>query len=231
MSQIKYFISILIVFFVVETEVYAQDDNVDIYKGMTWYLDKSVALDSARSQNKQVLLVWGRFTCGNTNWVKNRLSEPPLKSIIEEHYILWFSNSNIYYPNSPEVADYLSVLTGYITLPAICVIDTFDITVAHGLKTGPQSVEVLQEMLQGYVSNDFIFDKDSESNHVYVVGDNLVVKGETTNEIISIFTIMGSLVDKFTKSEYEMIRDLSAYPKGVLLVTGSSGWSRKVVIR
>ena len=213
----------------IETKAHAQ--NSEIYEGMTWYLKKSVAIDSARSQGKQVLLLWGRSSCGNCKGVRQRLAEYPLRSIVDENYILWFSNCDVHGRNSLEVGDYISVLTGSITLPALCIIDMYDVTVAHGLRTGPKYEDELQVMLNQYVNNDYISDKANILNRVYVSGNNLVIKTESMGEMISVYSITGSLVDRFYKAEYDIIRDLSKYDKGLFFVTGSSGWTQKVFVR
>ena len=228
MVQIKYFICLLIAVFVAETKVFAQD--AEKYGGMTWYLKKSVALDSARSQDKQVFLVWGRRTCAYTTGVRDRLTKSPLKPIVSDNYILWFSDCDIYLRNSTEVKDYLSVLPASVTLPATCIIDMYDVTVAHGLRTGPQRADDLQEMLNQYVSNDYITEK-TDILKAYVAGNNLIVKNKSVYEDIRVFTVTGSLTDMFHKKEDVITRDLSMYPKGVLIVSGSSGWTQKIVVK
>ena len=228
MVQIKYFICLLIAVFVVETKMYAQD--AEQYGGMTWYLKKSVAIDSALSQDKQVFLVWGRRTCAYTTSVRDRLTKSPLKPVVSDNYILWFSDCDIYLRSSPEVKEYLSVLPAIVNLPATCIIDMYDVTVAHGLRTGPQREDDLLEMLNQYVSNDFVA-KKSDVLKAYVSGNNLIVKNESAGEEIRVFTVTGSLVDMFRKTEYVTMRDLSVYPKGVFIVSGSSGWTQKIVVK
>ena len=230
MIRIKYFVCLLTILLIAE-KVYAQDDDTEIFAGMTWYLKKSVALDSARSQGKQVFLVWGRTTCKNTIRVRQRLAEFPLKSIVDEHYILWFSDSEIYRRFSPELSDYLLVLPPSVTLPAICIIDMFDVKVAHGLKTGPQYSDDLQAMLEQYVSNEYIEGESNVFCKVYVSGNTLVIKNEITDETISIYYITGSLADRFHKTGYDVIRDISKWCKGLFIVTGSSGWAQKIIVR
>lgn len=227
MKRIKYFIYFLFVCFVTGMEVRAQD--VETYEGMTWYLKKSVALDSARSQGKQVFMVWGTTTCTYTKNVRKRLAN--LESIVADNYILWFVDAAIYNRGSAEVSDYLSVLTGTVTFPAICIIDTYDVKIAYGLKTGPQSESVLQEMLNRYVSNDYVPNNETILVKVYASGNELVVKNGIPGEIISVFTPAASLVDRFKVTDDDMVRDLSKYPEGIFIISGSSGWVRKIVVR
>ncbi|MDR2917071.1 MAG: hypothetical protein LBV74_19945 [Tannerella sp.] len=228
MIQIKYLISLVFVLFIAEAG--AQTGDSEKYGGMTWYLKRSVALDAARSEGKQVFMVWGRTTCSITTDVRRKLVKEPLRSIISEHYILWFSDYEKYNRYSTEVSDYLSVFSGYIAFPAICIIDTFDVKVAYGLRTGAQEVNDLQAMLNQYVGNDHFENKEKASVNVYVSGKNLVIKNDIYDEIVSVFTMSGSLVDRFRKVEYGINRNISAYAKGILVVTGSSGWSKKIVV-
>jgi len=229
MAKIKFFVCLLITFFVVENKVYAQDKET--FEGMTWYLKKSVALDSARSQGKQVFLVWGSTTCAYTRSVRQRMAVSPILQIVNEHYILWFSDCEIYFRSSPEVTDYLSGLPSSVTLPAICIIDTYDVKIGYGLKTGPQYSDELLEMLNRYVGNEFVSGKNSVSGSAYISGNKLVIKSESADEIISVFFVTGLLADRFHKTELEATRDLSKYSKGFFMVTGSSGWTQKINVR
>ena len=229
MTRSKYIICLLISFFIIETEVYAQDSEINY--GMTWYLKRSVAIDAARAQNKQILLFWGRTTCSICNGVKRRLSESPLKEIIKENYILWFSDCDIYKRDSPEVGRYISHITGLINLPLLCFIDINDVEVAYGMRTGNQNSDDLKRMLEEYVSNDYFADKADILNKVYVSGNKLVIKSESEDEVISIYTITGLLTTIFHKTGYYTTHDLPLYTKGVFIVAGSSGWAQKIFVR
>lgn len=213
------------------SSVKTQAQDVETYQGMTWYLKKSVALDSARSQGKQVFMVWGTTACTYTANVRKRLASNTLKPIVDEYYVLWFADAIKYNRDATEVSDYLSVLTGTVTFPAICIINIFDAKTAYGLKTGPQSERELQVMLSQYVGNDYFADNEEAAVRVYVNGGSLVVKNTVSDELVCIFTAAGTFVDRFRKADYNMTRDLYGYPKGVLFVTGSSGWMKKVIIR
>lgn len=203
--------------------------NTADYEGLLWYLDKKEAFDTATVQGKQVVLFWGTNTCGVCNRVKKNLATESVKTILNDHYILWFCDAKVYGKNSPEVSDYLSELT-YIPYPAICVIDTFDITVGYGLTTGEQSANKLKTTLTRYVDNEQIL-RDDESIYVYASGEKLIIKNEIQKEVIHLYTISGALVDCFSKIEYEITKDISGYSKGIYLVTSTSGWTRKVVVR
>ena len=245
MARIKTIICLLIALFAFKAEVKAQDSTS--FYGMNWYLKKSVALDAARSQGKQIFLLWGRESCPDCQWVKERLSEAPFNSIVNENYVLWFSDSNTYGFDSEEVGDYLTALKGLERhfIPVLCVIDSFDLTVPSGFKYGPdfalkneanknktaQYYDEMLAMLNEHVSNDIIYSDNVSDAIIYVADNNLTIKSKSADEIVSVFALAGSIVDRFHKTEYDITRDLSKYPKGILVVTGSSGWSKKITIK
>jgi hypothetical protein len=245
MSRIKIIISLFVVFFAIATVVKAQDSTT--YNGMNWYLKKSVAIKEAKAQNKMIFLLWGRETCPDCQWVKRKLSEAPLKDIIDKNYVLWFSNSLEYKFDSEELIDYLFVLNDVSPrfIPHLSIIDFQDTKVTQGFMFGPdfylndeaansykiaQYYKEMSELINNHVDNDIIYSGKNSDVSVFVADNNIIIKSKPLTEIISVYTLTGSLVDKFHKTEYEMTRDLSNYPKGILLVAGSSGWSRKVVL-
>lgn len=212
-----------------------QAQDAEFYEGMTWYLRKSIALDSAYSQGKQVVMVWGTTTCPNTANVRKRFGRNTngiyLKSIVDEHYVLWFSNAENYDRFSVEVSDYLSKLYGTISLPVVCIIDPLSVKIAYGLKTGPQNATSLQELLNQFVSNDVVVENAPFSVSTFVSEGQLIIKKEASNqrETVYVYSLAGLLVDTFCMEASVETRDATAYPKGVLVVTGSSGWVRKII--
>lgn len=229
MKHIRYAIFSFVLLFVAGMNLRAQD--VETYEGMTWCLKKSVALDSARSQGKQVFMVWGTTSCSFTANVRKRLGKGELKAIVDEHYVLWFANATQYNRRSEEMSDYLSTLPGSVTFPAVCVIDLYNTKVGYGLATGSQSERSLLIMLNRYVDNDHIVEEEDTVVNVFVSENHLVVKYANAKELVRVFSVTGLLVDEFKKTDDDMTRNVSEYPKGVLIVTGSSGWVKKVIIR
>ena len=246
MARIKIIICFLIAFFAFETEVKAQEDSTTFY-GMKWYLKKSVAIEAARAQNKQIFLLWGLESCPDCKWVKQKLSIPPFKTIIDENYVLWFSSNDKYAFDSEEVGSYLAPLKNMERkfYPVNCVIDPVDFTVASGFMFGPtfslnneigfkDEIELyyneLSALLYDHVSNDVISIVNDSDATIYVVDNNLIIKSKSTDETVIVFTLSGSLVDRFNKTDFEITRNLSKYPKGILIVSGNSGWTRKVMI-
>ena len=224
MLRIKLLICTFIICFIFKTEAQAQKK---IFYGMEWITEKSVAIDEARSQGKQVFLLWGRTGCKNSQYVLNLLSDPTLKEIIEKNYVLWFCDCEKNTRFSSDVADYISKIKGSIALPVICIIDTYDVKHANGLVTGRQELDFLHNMLSEYVGNDIITDEIE----VYSADNNLVIHNDFEKEIISVYSVTGSLIDQFDKTDYNINHSFFAYPKGLVFVRSSLGWVRKVYIR
>ena len=247
MARIKIIICILIAFFVFKTEMKAQEDST-IYFGMNWYLKKSAAFKAAREQGKHIFLIWGFDTCPDCQWLKRKLSEPPFRDIMDKNYVPWFSDCFANVVDSEEVGVYLTALKDVSRhyVPFICLIDKEDLSVQKTFMYGPdfelnnvtkykdkidKYYEDLTALIYNHVSNDNIYDGNIPDGAVYVVDNNLVIESKSADETVSVFALTGSLVDRFHKTEYNITRNLSGYPKSVLIVTGSSGWTKKVIIR
>ena len=208
----------------------AQDREFEVVDGMTWYLTKKDAIEVAREQGKYIFLMWGNSSCHRCDELKKDAGWCFLQPIIDKYYILWYSDGEKYKRDSPEVSDYLSSFPkGSIPQPVLCVIYPTDTTKAYGHRSGIYDIDDLSDMLEKSVSNEFI--QDLGKVLVYVSGNNIIIHSDFGNETISIFSVTGSLIDQFDKKGYSFSRDLSTYPKGVLIVKGETGWVRKVAVR
>lgn len=88
---------------------------------LTWQTSRKAAFEKAKSENKMVLLFGGRERCGNCRYMRSQVFEtmkPPVKALLEEHFVLWFSDID----NSTEWHRYATGMN-QIALPLICVID------------------------------------------------------------------------------------------------------------
>lgn len=88
---------------------------------LVWQTDKDTAMSQALSQGKYVLLVAGRYTCGNTRYMTNTVCEstsPNVVGVIQQSYVPWFCNINASSDYSPYVAG-----MGSFILPVICCIN------------------------------------------------------------------------------------------------------------
>lgn len=213
-----------------ETEGVESDDNLEVIGGMTWYLKKEEAFKVAREQNKYVFLLWGRDLCERCEELRLDVAKCPIQPVIAKHYILWYSDSDVYDRTHSDVSDYLSSFSeDRIPLPVICIINPADEKKVYGLQNGDYDVYELAEMLDNTVGNDRV--SSSREIILFVFGDNLVVKGGVDNEIISVYTIAGVLIDQFRKITNDVSRNIAVYPDGMLVVTGSSGWSKKLIVK
>ena len=88
---------------------------------LTWLNSGEAAFARAKLENKMVILFVGREGCGNCRYMRSQVFEtekPPVKTLIEEHYVLWFSdidNSTGWHPYAKGMKQF--------TLPLICLID------------------------------------------------------------------------------------------------------------
>ena len=217
-------------FAILSTTSKAQDREFEVVDGMTWYLTKKDAMEVALEQDKYVFLMWGNRSCPRCDEFKNGEPICFLYTILRKHYILWYSDGEKYDRDSPEVSDFLSSYPkGGISQPVFCVINPSDPTNGYGHRDGIFDVDDLNEMLEKSVNNDFL--PDFETVLVYYSGNNIILQGGFENESISIYSVTGSLIDRFNKTGDNFSHNASTYPKGVLIVKGESGWVRKVAVR
>ena len=124
--------------------------NTPENKAIVWQTSKSAAVSLAKSQGKKILLFAGRETCGNCQYMKYTACEsasPPIKSLIEQYFIPWFSDID----NSTEWYPYSSGL-GSFSLPLIAVIDPNDSDNYLDQTTDVQDIEVFHDRLSKYIS-------------------------------------------------------------------------------
>lgn len=91
---------------------------------LVWQTSKETAVSMAKEQGKYILLFVGREICPNCEYMINTVFEstsPPIKTLIEKEYILWYSHVD----TSQEWIVYASGL-GNFTLPLMCIIDPND---------------------------------------------------------------------------------------------------------
>ena len=217
---------------ILSTALCAQERDFEVVNGMTWYLTKKDAIEVALEQEKYVLLMWGHRSCHRCEEFKKDAAWCFLHPIISKHYVLWYADGDIFARNSPELSDYFSSYPeGTIPQPILCVINPSDSTKAYGHRNGAYDIDDLMEMLDSSVGNDILSDFDKIKMLVYVSGNNLLIQCDFKDEIVTVYSVTGSIIDRFNKTGYSFSRGLSTYPKGVLIVAGESGWVRKIAIR
>jgi hypothetical protein len=86
---------------------------------LTWHTSKTQALALATQENKKLILVAGRDTCGNTTYMRFTLFEKEtIRTLLANNYILWYSDVD----TSSDWYTYASGL-GSFALPLIAIID------------------------------------------------------------------------------------------------------------
>jgi hypothetical protein len=115
---------------------------------LVWRTSKEVAVSTARSQGKYILLLAGREICGNCNYMRYTVCEsvsPAVRDLIEESFVPWFCDVDA----STEWGIY-SYGLGNFTLPLICVIDPNDPDKYLDRTTAIQGVEEFHTRLLQY---------------------------------------------------------------------------------
>jgi hypothetical protein len=89
-------------------------------QSLTWIDSKDQAWSMAINQGKMILLLAGRASCAECEYMHNSVCEsvtPPVKALIQEGYVPWYCDMDI----SNEWMPYAADLTSF-TLPMICII-------------------------------------------------------------------------------------------------------------
>ncbi len=115
MIKIKavFVITILMILFLIITSSFATD--------LKWEKSAVSAFTRAMSEKKKILLFVGRDDCGKCRFMITQVFEsekPPVKRLLENNFILWFSDAD----KSTEWHRTASDLSE-IPLPLICIID------------------------------------------------------------------------------------------------------------
>jgi len=197
----------------------------DLFAGqeLVWYHDEGEAFALAEEQGKYVLKFVGTPTSPNSKMAMKQLTTEPLKQLLKDHFILLYSSDVSEVPIRTFAVD-------PTTLPYITIINPEDPDGILEAVWGDIAVDVdmLEDILKSYaVSNESI----ASVNNVTVSGNILHISNQTNNEQIQVFTLTGQRVANIRKNDYAVRIDASNYPKGVLVVYSSSGWSSKIVIQ
>ena len=194
---------------------------------LKWYKEKEEVFSLAAEQNKFIFKLVGSGTSPNSHKVIKQLNEAPLKQLLENNYVLWYS---AYEPETTIDIELLSEEEETVkTLPYISIIypeaPDIELESAWG---GYQDVETLEELLTTYtVSNEIVLTE----NRVTVLGNVLQISNQTGNEEINLFSLNGQSIASFHKNDHTVRIDASDFPKGILIIHSAAGWSAKVIIK
>ena len=203
---------------------------VDLLDGreLQWYADVEKAFEQALTEKKYVFKFHGKGTSPNSQKMMELLQDEPIKQILEDNYILWYEGEEddcgcVVTPLSAEEDDDETNM-----LPVISIFNPYDPNLFIEEVSGVQDKEALVEMLSKYsVSNERI----ASGNSVLVSGNLLEISNQLYNEQIQVFTMTGQQVASVRKNGITIQIDASGFPKGVLVVYSSSGWSVKIKVQ
>ena len=203
--------------------------TIDLTAGssLKWYKNEDEVFQLAQQQRKFIFKLDGRGTSEACKKVLKQLEINPLSKLLQDNYILWYSEYNSSAltgveplqgedDNLPVIAPYISII--YPGAPDQ-IVDAI---------WGYQDVETLEDFLKSNtVSNEFV----ASANKVTVTGNYIQISNRIRNEQIRVFTLTGQQIASIGKNDYTVTIDASNFPEGVLIVSGSSGWSSKILVR
>ena len=148
------------------------------------------------------------------------LNTEPLKKIVEERFILWYS--------AFEAVDGSFTFSTLfpLTLPLLYLIDPDNPDDISEPVSGYQDIEVLSEMLNSFTANEIIL----QDIVVTLQGNVLRISNLINNEQIRVYTWTGRMAAIIRKNDYSVRVDASNFPKGLLIISSSSGWSAKMIV-
>jgi hypothetical protein len=119
---------------------------------VVWQASRAQAVEAARNSGKLILLLAGRDTCGNCQYMKNTACESPsVRSVIDANYVAWYCLVD----SSTEWYAYASGL-GTFTLPLICVIDPADSMAYLDRSTNIQDASYFRDRLKVHLPTQAI---------------------------------------------------------------------------
>ena len=197
--------------------------TINLFAGnrLRWYDDEKTVLRLAQEQEKSIFKLEGRDTSPNSHSVMKLLNEDPLKKLLDDNFILWYCEFD---PNA-----HIYTLAGHnpiITAPFISILHHEAPDKILEAVWGNQDLATLETILKSYpVSNEIV----ASENRVTISGNVLQISNRINNEQVHIFTIAGQCIANVPKNSYSIKIDASRFPKGALIVYGSSGWSEKII--
>ena len=196
----------------------------DLFAGqeLTWHEDEEEVFTLAKQQGKPIFKLVGKATSPNSKKVIKQLTAEPLKPMLSEHFILWFSSDT----SGINVNTYAE--TNSQTLPYIYIINPDEPEVILSEVKGYQDVEKLIELVIPFTVSNEIIELD---NKVTVFGNMLQIANHINSEQIQLFTLNGQRIAIIRKNDYSIKIDASHFPKGTLIVYSSSGWSQKIILQ
>jgi hypothetical protein len=202
-----------------------------------WSHDKEEVFEMAKEQGKHVLLFVGHDQCPVCQYTSGIFlaEKGPLASYLRDHYVgLYCLIANE--ENRAAVMDYISeyweIRTngGSVQIPWLYVIDPNkpgqSIRSTYDRQTEAELLQFITLDLPNFNDPIALGEK-----YVTVLGHILQITNQTINEQIQIFTLTGQRVFSIRKTDFTVNIDVSKFPKGILIIQSTSGWSSKVFIK
>lgn len=198
-----------------------------------FYKSKSEAFEKAKAEGKYVFLMAGRNTCSSCYRTAAAILTEEVQAIIKESYIVWYIDWDYTKRNHfAEGRIYYEAIVGRNegkNLPATCIIDPEIPEEVLHFDFQQNTIALLISFLSienRPVANETIA---LHSNKAYISENTLFISNENSNETITVYTMTGQVVSSFQKRETEKTVDTKAFPKGVLIIKSSAGWSAKLI--
>ena len=203
--------------------------NLPLNEGLYWHENKDDALIQARLQNKNIFRFIGRATSNNSVEMLKLLNENPLKQILQDNFILWYSRYEdpVIKTMSGEDEENSEDENIYKVPPYIYIIHPDEPDTNIDLGNGLQEPDKLKEMIEDViVSNDII---NSQDNNVSFSNNKIHISNKIDNELIKVYSTTGQLIYTLNKKGTIVTIDASSFPNGILIINSTSGWSGKVL--
>ena len=147
---------------------------------ISWHTTRASAVAAAQASGKRILMIAGRNTCPNTQFMKTNMCErASIRQVIDPYYVCWYT---IVDDNPAESDAYAGGLGAYI-LPLICVINPNDSLHYLDRTTNRQSDEaafrarLLSHVPAGPAADAYEFDGNATSAKA-------ISNGQTQNHTI-----------------------------------------------
>ena len=212
-------------------QIQQADDNES--EELIWLEDKEEVFKIAKEQQKLIFLLSGRHTCPLCRRTMLNLdSVSDLRQVVDSHYIMWFSNFDTW-EGKAETRIYTQHLLdeGATTLPLVAVINPEDPENYVSSFWGSKTASFIKTFLTNAIKitpNESI---SSRNNKVTIFENTLYVSSDSDNEHINVYTITGRQIYTGQKNEQSITINASSFPKGILIVQSSKGWSSKIIKR
>mgnify|MGYP000880616297 CR=1 FL=1 len=214
------------------------NSSIEAYEVPTgWSNSQQEVFAKAKAEGKYIFLFGGRSTCPNCQKTLSNIADAEVQSIIEKNYVLWYidwdsvkqsTNQNFegkYYVNK-------ALAAGIKFLPALYIIDPNDSENILRFESEYHDINTMKLFLTitglPPVANEHI---NPTSNKVSFSANTLSISNDLANETITVYTVAGQTVSSLVKKGATETFDATSFPKGVLIIRSSEGWTAKALNR